>query len=103
VPWVVAFHAQQAVEKALQAWIHHLGSEAERTHSLSELALHVAELDSVRGRPLPVRYRPQLAELEKHAVHPRYVAAPPVGEADARDVVELARPVLSEVAAIVGG
>lgn len=100
--WGVAFHAQQAAEKALKALIYHLGGEPERTHSLSDLALRTSDLDPVRGRPLLLRYQQQLAELEKHAVQPRYEDAPPVSEAEARTAVATARGVLADVAAIVG-
>jgi HEPN domain-containing protein/predicted nucleotidyltransferase len=100
--WTVAFHAQQAAEKALKALIYHLGGEPERTHSLSELALRASELDPVRGRALFLKYQPRLAELEKHAVQPRYVDTPTVDEGEARAAIELARSVLAEVTAIVG-
>ena len=102
VPWVVAFHAQQAAEKALKALIFHLGGEPGRTHNLSDLALRASQLDPVRGRSVFLKYQPHLAELEKHAVHPRYVDAPPVSETQARVAVETARSVLEDVTAIVG-
>jgi HEPN domain-containing protein/predicted nucleotidyltransferase len=101
--WTVVFHAQQAAEKALKALIYHLGGEPERTHSLSELGLQVAELDPVRGRALCLKYQPPLAELERHAVQPRYVDVPPVGEAEARDTVELAQALVADVTAVVNG
>jgi HEPN domain-containing protein len=101
VPWGAAFHAQQAAEKALKALVYHLGGEPERTHSLSDLALKAAELSASRGRPFFLTYQPQLAELEKHAVQPRYTDAPPVSETEARAAVATARGVLADVTAIV--
>jgi HEPN domain-containing protein/predicted nucleotidyltransferase len=101
--WTVAFHAQRAAEKALKALIYHLGGEPERTHSQSELALRASGLDPVRGRALFLKYQPQLAELERHAVQPRYADAPPVGEAEARAAIELARAVVADVTAVVNG
>jgi HEPN domain-containing protein/predicted nucleotidyltransferase len=101
--WGVAFHAQQAAEKALKALIYHLGGEPERTHSLSELALRASELDPVRGRALFLKYQPRLAELEKHALQPRYVDTPSVGEGEARAAVELARAIVADVTAVVNG
>lgn len=102
VAWVVAFHAQQAAEKALKAFIYHLGDEPERTHRLSELALRASELDASRGHALFLKYQPRLAELEKHAVQPRYASAPPVSEEEARRAVETARSILEDIADIVG-
>lgn len=103
VPWGAAFHAQQAAEKALKAFIYHLGGEPERTHSLSELALRASELDPVRGRALFLKYQARLAELERHAVQARYVDVPPVGEAEAREAVDLARAIVADVTAVVNG
>lgn len=102
VPWGAAFHAQQAAEKALKALIYHLGGEPERTHSLSELALRAMEIDATRGRSVFVKYQPRLAELQQHAVQPRYTNVPPVSEAEARTAVETARGILEDVIGIVG-
>jgi HEPN domain-containing protein/predicted nucleotidyltransferase len=100
--WTVAFHAQQAAEKALKALIYHLGGEPERTHSLSDLAEKAAGLDAARGRPLFLKYQPRLAELGKHAVQPRYTDAPPISEAEARAAVAIARDALADITVIVG-
>jgi HEPN domain-containing protein/predicted nucleotidyltransferase len=100
--WTVAFHAQQAAEKSLKALIYHLGGEPERTHSLTELALRAMEIDPTRGRSVFLTRQTQLAELQKHAVQPRYTNVPPVSEAEARAAVETARSILADVTAIVG-
>jgi HEPN domain-containing protein/predicted nucleotidyltransferase len=102
VPWGAAFHAQQAAEKALKALIYHLNGEPERTHRLSDLALRASELDARHGHALFLKYQARLADLEKHAVQPRYVNAPPVSEADALAAVETARRILEDIAALVG-
>ena len=99
--WGVAFHAQQAAEKALKALIYHLGGEPERTHSLSELALRASTLGPAQGRPVLLKYQPRLAELEKHAVQARYENAPSVSEAEARAAVDTAGGVLEDVTTIV--
>jgi HEPN domain-containing protein/predicted nucleotidyltransferase len=100
--WTVAFHAQQAAEKALKALVYHLGGEPERTHNLSELALRVRDLDPPQGRPLFLKYQPKLAELQKHAVQPRYTNVPPVSEDEAGSAVETARGLLEDIAAMIG-
>ena len=100
VPWVVAFHAQQAAEQALKALIYHLGGEPPRTHSLGDLAFMAAELDRTAGRQVFLKHQAAMGELEKHAVEPRYLDAPEVGEAEARAAVETARAVLAEVSAV---
>lgn len=101
VPWVVAFHAQQAAEKALKALIYHLGGEPARTHSLGDLAFMAAELDRTAGRQVFLKHQAAMGELEKHAVEPRYLDAPEVSAAEARAAVETARAVLAEVSAVV--
>ena len=100
--WVVAFHAQQAAEKALKALIYHLGSEPPRTHSLSDLVFRVVELDRAVGRWLPLKYQAAMADLERYAVEPRYEDESLVGEPEARVAVETARGVLDAVAGILG-
>ena len=100
VPWVVAFHAEQAAEKALKALVYHLGAEPDRTHSLSDLAAKAAELDPTRGRRILLKYQPRLAELQRHAVQPRYTDVPPVSEAEAHTAVATARDVLADIMTI---
>jgi len=44
-PWVVAFHAQQAVEKALKAYLVLHGKHFGKTHNLSQLIDLCSEID----------------------------------------------------------
>jgi len=46
---IIGFHAQQAVEKALKAWLVHLGIDFPKVHSLGALM----DLLGVHGHPLP--------------------------------------------------
>ena len=96
----MAFHAQQAAEKALKAHAYHLGGEPDRTHSLSDLTLKSAELDPSRGRGIPLKHQPRLAELQKHAIRPRSTDAPPVSGATTRDAVATVSDLLGDVVAI---
>jgi len=63
----VCFHAQQAIEKALKAWLTFFRVPFPRTHDLVELldlaAPHLLEMG---------RYRERLAELTEYAVELRY-------------------------------
>ena len=96
--WAVAFHAQQAIEKALQALIYHLGGEPARTHDLTELMLEVARLDAQVGRRLLLRHQGAAAEITKHAVQARYPNEKTIDEAGARTAVDVARAVVGDVA-----
>ena len=98
--WTVAFHAQQAAEKALKALVYHLGGEPDRTHSLGDLALKASELDPIRGRRILLKDQPRLVDLAKHAVQPRYTDVPPVSEAEARAAVATARDVVADIMTI---
>jgi len=103
-PWRgVAFHAQQAAEKALKALIYHLGGEPERTHSLSELALAAADLDQAVGRRILLRHGPRVGELTPYAVAARYPEGPGVTEQQAREALGIARALLADVAGVVEG
>jgi len=63
----VCFHAQQAIEKALKAWLTFLRVPFPRTHDLIEL------LDLALPRlPEMERYRERFAELTEYAVEMRY-------------------------------
>jgi len=63
---IVGFHAQQAAEKALKAWLTILGIEFPRTHDLS-LLIH--KLD---GRGIDVTSLWELLNLNPFAVQFRY-------------------------------
>ncbi len=44
-PWIIAFHAQQAVEKALKAYLILHGKHFGKTHNLSQLIDLCSEID----------------------------------------------------------
>ena len=65
-PRIVAFHAQQAAEKALKAALVLAGADPERTHELEELRSKLPA--GWRCKTLP----PDLARLSRFAVNVRY-------------------------------
>lgn len=86
---ICGFHAQQAVEKALKAWLAILGYEYPLTHDLPRLfsLLRRAGADGERFRPL--------ARFTPYAVQARYDE----GDPDAEDALD--RPaVVAEVTAL---
>jgi len=66
---IFGFHAQQAVEKSLKAWLCLVGVEYPRIHDLGVLAGMLVE----HGEPLPERFR-GLEFLTDFAVQFRYAA-----------------------------
>lgn len=86
---ICGFHAQQAVEKALKAWLAILGHEYPLTHDLPRLfsLLRRAGADAERFRPL--------ARFTPYAVQARYEE----GDPDADEPLD--RPaIVSEVTAL---
>ena len=68
---VVGFHAQQAVEKLLKAWLALLGEQYPITHNIAQL------LDALQGREIEaVGYRDLIA-LNPYAVRLRYAGQEP--------------------------
>ncbi|MDP2795636.1 MAG: HEPN domain-containing protein [Sulfurisoma sp.] len=63
---IFGFHAQQAIEKALKAWLHGLGQDVLRTHDLTEL------LKALRRTGIDVAPYLPLAEFTLFAVQARY-------------------------------
>ncbi len=63
---IFGFHAQQAIEKALKAWLHGLGQDVLRTHDLTEL------LKALRRTSIDVAPYLPLAEFTIFAVQARY-------------------------------
>jgi len=61
------FHAQQAVEKALKAWLAFVGVDYPKTHDLEELFALLIE----RGQSVPEAFQ-RLEYLTDYAVHLRY-------------------------------
>jgi HEPN domain-containing protein len=68
-PEILGFHAQQAIEKALKAWLSFLGAEYSRTHSLGVLISEIEET----GATVP-EYFYDLVYLTSFAVQFRYEA-----------------------------
>ena len=64
---IFGFHAQQAVEKALKAWLSFIGVEYPRTHDLEELL----ELLEERAEPILEAFY-DLVDLTDFAVQFRY-------------------------------
>ncbi len=88
LPEEAAFHAQQAVEKALKALITALGGRPPRTHSIERLlSILEEELDVAWA------YQEDLPALTYYAVEARYPAPPIQGE-EAEEALRLARRTL---------
>ena len=68
--WIVGFHAQQIVEKALKAWINILGGDYERTHDIRAL------LDGLEALGEDVVALRDYEVLNIWAVTPRYEGLP---------------------------
>ena len=80
--WIVGFHAQQAVEKAVKAWLSLLGVNIPRTHDLDALFALVEG----RGEIVPSDFE-SLVDLSDFAVQYRYEAFPDLeGELDRPEI-----------------
>jgi len=88
VPWdTVCFHAQQAVEKFLKAWLIAHAQTPRRTHDLVTLLADCVAVDPVLA-PL----EPDCRRLTNYAIQSRYPDDVfEIGEADGRLVVDKAR------------
>ena len=71
---IFGFHAQQAVEKSLKAWLALLGVEFPRTHDLTLL------LSTLETRDQNVESLQELIEYNPYAVQYRYEAFEEVGD-----------------------
>jgi HEPN domain-containing protein len=81
---IFGFHVQQAVEKALKAWLCCLGVPFPRTHDLDELGALLEEA----GQDVP-EFLDALLEFTDFAVAFRYEAFPDLeGDIDRRDGVD---------------
>jgi HEPN domain-containing protein len=94
VPWdTVCFHAQQAAEKLLKAFLVHHGSIPAKTHSLVFLLRSCAKLDDDLA-PLEGDCR----RLERYGSRSRYPSdSYEPEEEDARENIEAARRVRSAI------
>lgn len=94
---VFGFHAQQAIEKGLKAWLTLLGAEYPRTHDLSLL------LSALEGRGQAVDPLYGLIEFNPYAVQYRYGAFDEVGTPlDRSSVVDRIDGLLKMVEALAG-
>jgi len=80
---VFGFHAQQACEKLLKAWLLRLGKPAPKTHDLRNLIALLAQAG------VAVADEDAINELTDFAVEWRYDEFPPDGPIDRLAVVEL--------------
>ena len=92
-PAILGFHAQQAVEKALKAWLSVLGLAYPRIHHLRNLFDLVEERDPDGVRPFRA-----LRRLTPFAVQFRYDDLDPADvTSDFRDVIDLLAALLGHV------
>jgi HEPN domain-containing protein len=94
---IFGFHAQQAVEKVLKAWLTLLGVEYPRTHDLSMLLNNLEELGQVVG---PFH---DLIEFNPYAVQYRYEAFEDMGDPlDRGIVIQRVAELLKAVETLIG-
>ena len=101
VPWeLLAFHAQQAAEKALKSVLIMRGVRPPKTHDLADLVHALQEKEF----PVPPNAE-KLADLSAFAVEARYPGAgfEEVTEDDYRGALELALAVVGWAEKIIGG
>jgi HEPN domain-containing protein len=95
----VVFHCQQAVEKHLKAWLLALGElDFPHTHSLPELAEHIARRGGPRLTHEPLEFLTQFAVAARYAL--AHVSLPEAEEAlaEAERLVETARQAVAQLA-----
>jgi len=81
---IFGFHVQQAVEKALKAWLCALGVPFPKTHDLDELGVLLEQT----GQEIP-EFLPELLEFTDFAVAFRYEAFPDFeGDVDRQDCLD---------------
>ena len=94
---LVGFHAQQAVEKSLKAWLAHLGIDYPRVHSLETLV----GLLNAHGHELPAGIA-DVSELTPFATVFRYEEMPYSSSFDRAGALRLVQRIRSHVEAVVG-
>ena len=97
----VAYHAQQAAEKAVKASIFRPGRPLNRTHDIVDLLLAVSGLNKNVGTAFLLAYGNAGARLTSFAVEPRYPGDTTVTEAQAKEALETAQGIVAEVRAAV--
>jgi HEPN domain-containing protein len=82
---IVGFHFQQAIEKALKAWLAYLGADYPKTHDISLLLRRLSDLDMDVERFSP------LIEFTSYAVQFRYEifdeTAEPLNREEASNII----------------
>ena len=76
---IFGFHAQQAVEKLLKAWLASLGETYPLTHDLASL------LDMLKTRGVDIAQFDEMVDYTRYAVRLRYAGADPDGRPLDRD------------------
>jgi hypothetical protein len=90
---IFGFHVQQAVEKALKAWLCCVGSPFPRTHDLDELGALLEQA----GQRIP-GFLPDLLQFTDFGVAFRYEAFPDLeGNIDRQDTIERVGGLLGHV------
>ena len=97
----VAYHAQQAAEKAVKALNFHLGGPLNRTHDILELLLAVSDLNRDIGTAFLLAYGNVGARLTDFAVEPRYPGDTMVTEAQTKEALETAQGIVAMVRATI--
>ncbi|MBF0107642.1 MAG: HEPN domain-containing protein [Magnetococcales bacterium] len=94
---IFGFHAQQAIEKGLKAWLSILGAAYPKTHDLNLL------LTLLEERNQEVKELWDLLEFNSYAVQLRYDWTPEEAPLDREDVIEQVTALLVRVTGRVEG
>ncbi|MGD0090012.1 MAG: HEPN domain-containing protein [Planctomycetota bacterium] len=94
---IIGFHAQQAVEKALKAWLSHLGVDYPKSHNLQALV----GLLKGQGQDLPPSFA-EVAKLTPFGTVFRYEDLPFSSTLDRAEVLRLVQGIRAHVGRIVG-
>jgi len=88
-PWIICFHAQQAAEKFLKAFLIHHYKPVSKTHDIKALVLECSKIDPFFKDLL----KKEVDRLTEYAVETRYpgLFEPDIDEA--REAIELASKV----------
>jgi HEPN domain-containing protein len=84
-PDIICFHAQQAAEKYLKAYLVFIEQEFPKTHALEDLVLLASSKDPACRNLLSVA-----CDLSPYAVEVRYPDSPSLSPEDAREAVHTA-------------
>jgi len=95
---IIGFHAQQAVEKSLKAWLAHTGTDYPKIHSLETLL----ELLNAKGICLPPNLS-DVSRLTPIATVFRYEDLPVAGSFDRQESLRMVRDVLAHVGHAIRG